>query len=167
MSKALDQIASGWALLAGILTFLIIAVTTINVAAFGLDRLARLMGAHVSGLAGYEDFVQLALSAIALMFFPYCQSQKGHVAVDLFVDRLSPRVQRGLETITLLLTVAAALFLAYWMTLGMISAYEDHALSPILGWYNWPFYIPGILSLILWAGVAAEQLVRGVQRRGR
>lgn len=159
MPKKLDWIISGWALLAGILTLLIVLVTTINAAAFGADKIARLFGANVAGLAGYEDFVRLAISAAALMFFPYCQHQKGHVAVDLFAEQFSERVQQMLEKVILILTVFLALFLAYWMTLGMISAFEDFASSPILGWPNWSFYIPGILSLILWALVAAMQLI--------
>ncbi len=160
MPRKLDWIVSGWALLAGILTFLIVLVTTINTAAFGADKIARLFGENVAGLAGYEDFVRLAISAVALMFFPYCQRQKGHVAVDLLAERFSLRTQIFLERIILLLTVCVALFLAYWMTLGMISAYEDFASSPILGWPNWPFYVPGILSLFLWAVVALMQLRR-------
>ena len=158
MPKKLDWIVSGWALLAGILTLLIVLITTINTTAFGADKIARLFNANVAGLAGYEDFVRLTISAVALMFFPYCQRQKGHVAVDLFAEQFSIRTQQILEKIILILTIALALFLAYWMTLGMISAYEDFASSPILGWPNWPFYLPGILSPILWALVAATQL---------
>ncbi|MBO0333002.1 TRAP transporter small permease [Sneathiella sp. CAU 1612] len=158
MPKKLDWIVSGWALLAGVLTLLIVLATTINTAAFGADKIARLFGANVAGLAGYEDFVRLTISAVALMFFPYCQRRKGHVAVDLFADHFSVQIQQILEKIILVLTILLALFLAYWMSLGMISAYQDFASSPILGWPNWPFYIPGILSLVLWALVAAMQL---------
>lgn len=158
MPRKLDWIVSGWALLAGILTLLIVLVTTINTATFGADKVARLFDLNIAGLAGYEDFVRLAISAAALMFFPYCQKQKGHVAVDLFAEHFSIRTQLILEKITLTLTIILALFLAYWMSLGMISAFEDFASSPILGWPNWPFYVPGILSLILWALVAAMQL---------
>ena len=123
---------------AGRHSHLVVLVTTLNVTAFGLDRIARLFDANVSGLSGYEDFVRLALSAIALMFFPYCQRRKGHVAVDLFADRFPTGLQWFLEKLILLLTIATALFLAFWMAHGMISSYEDHALSPILGWPNWP-----------------------------
>ena len=33
----------------------------------------------------------------------------------------------------------------------------DGALSRVLGWPEWPFYLPGIASLLLWASVAALQ----------
>lgn len=160
MQHRLNTVVTGWALIAGILTLLIVLVTTINTAAFSADKIARLFDANVSGLSGYEDFVRLLISVIALMFFPYCQLQKGHVAVDLFVEMFSPKRQLLLERISLILTILVALFLGYWMTLGMITAFEDFASSPILGWPNWPFYLPGILSLLLWALVAASQFVK-------
>ena len=53
---------------------------------------------------------------------------------------------------------ATALFLAYWMRLGMIETQEDGALSRVLGWEEWPFYLPGIASLILWAVIALAQI---------
>ena len=59
----------------------------------------------------------------------------------------------------LLAMAALALFLAYWMVHGMIETRSDGALSRVLGWTEWPFYIPGIVSLVLWATVAASQLL--------
>ena len=50
-----------------------------------------------------------------------------------------------------------ALFLAYWMFQGMVESRADNALSPVIGWPIWPFYIPGVVSLLLWAFVAAVQ----------
>ncbi|TNE36858.1 MAG: TRAP transporter small permease subunit, partial [Alphaproteobacteria bacterium] len=90
MPRILDRIVFGWALLAGVLTLMIVLITTANTATFAADKIARLFGSDIAGLAGYEDFVRLIVSAIALMFFPYCQLHKGHVAVDLFVDRMPP-----------------------------------------------------------------------------
>ncbi len=158
MRPVLRYAASAWAILGGVLILAIVAVTTTNVGAFGIDRLARLYGSHFSALPGYEDFVRLTISCAALMFFPYCQLKRGHVFVDLLSSRLSPRVQRGLDALSLLLTIFLALFLAYWMTLGMIETQADHGLSRVLGWIEWPFYFPGIISLLLWAVVAIDQL---------
>ena len=38
-----------------------------------------------------------------------------------------------------------------------VETLDDGALSPVLGWQVWPFYITGILSLLLWAVVALMQ----------
>jgi TRAP-type C4-dicarboxylate transport system permease small subunit len=161
MRRILEQLASLWALLGGLILLSIVLVTSANVGAFALDRIARLSGGTVTALPGYEDFVRLAISAAALMIFPYCQLRRGHVAVDLFVSALPPPVQRVLDAVSQAGIVALAAFLAYWMTLGLLETRADGALSRVLGWPEWPFYAPGVLSLLLWALVAASQLFAG------
>ena len=158
MHLVVKRAASAWAILGGLVILLIVAVTSTNVGAFGIDRLARLFGTHFPALPGFEDFVRLAISCAALMFFPYCQSKRGHVFVDLFTKSMPAGVQRALDVLSLVLTIFLALFLAYWMTLGLLETRADHAVSRVLGWPEWPFYLPGIASLILWALVAVAQL---------
>lgn len=150
--------AEWWAVAGGVVLLAIVVVTTANAGAFALDRLARAWGGTVSGLPGYEDFVRLAISGAALMFFPYAQARRGHVAVDIFVAWLPAALRRLLDRLWLLATIAIALFLAWWMWFGMLRARADALVTGVLGWPDWPFYLPGIASLILWAAVAAMQL---------
>ncbi|MEM1384739.1 MAG: TRAP transporter small permease [Pseudomonadota bacterium] len=157
MGKIADRVAEAWALAGGVLLLGIMAVTSVNAGAFALDRVARLAGASVAGLPGYEDFVRLAIASAACMFLPLCQRRRGHVAVDLFADLLSPGLQRALDRAWLVATALLALFLCYWMVLGMLETRADNGLSRILGWQEWPFYLPGVLSLLLWAVIAALQ----------
>lgn len=157
MRASLEKIAAAWALAGGAVLLLIAAVTAVNAGAFLLDRVARLSGGSVAGLPGYEDFVRLAVSAAALMLFPYCQARRGHVAVDLLFQRFPNSIQSFLRAAWNGLIAALVLFLAYWMTLGMAETRADHELSRVLGWPEWPFYAPGIASLILWALIAAAQ----------
>ncbi len=162
MSARLEKIAAWWALAGGVILLSIAFVTVINAGAFLADRIARLADGTVSGLPGYEDYVRLAVSAAALMLIPYCQARRGHVAVDLVFKRLSNMLQAILRTAWDVLTAVAALFLAYWMAIGMAETRADHALSRVLGWPEWPFYAPGLASLLLWAAIAAAQaLERG------
>lgn len=167
ISRQLDRVAAFWALLGGALLLAIVAVTAVNAGAFGLDKLARFGGATVRGLPGYEDFVRLAIGAASPMFLPYCQSRRGHLSVDLFTARASDRFKAFMDGLGLALIAAFALFLAYWMVIGMFESRSDGAVSRVLGWAEWPFYIPGILSLILWALVAAAMLVSGGHREVR
>ncbi len=148
----------GWAVLGGVILLAIVGVTVVNVGAFALDRAARLWGGEVGGLPGYEDFVRLAVGAAVPMFLPYCQVMRGHLAVDLFMKNSPVSLSRGIDRLSLFLMAALALFLAYWMTLGLLETRDDGALSRVLGWEEWPFYITGILSLTLWALVAVAQL---------
>ncbi len=158
MNAFLWRTADLFAVLGGVILLAIVAVTTTNTGAFILDRIAGLAGADVSGLPGYEDFVQLAISGAALMFFPFCQANRGHVSVDLFIDRMPRVVQRLVDRLWLGLTCAVAVFLAYWMVFGMLEARSDQVVTTVLGWSVWPFYAPGIASMLLWAAIALAQI---------
>ena len=159
MRSLIARIAAGWALLGGLILIAIVLVTVANAGAFALDRVARFFGASLSGLPGYEDFVRLAISAAALMLLPYCQLKRGHIAVDLFMTRAPKRLQRLLDVIATASMAGLAAFLAYWMVLGLLETRADGALSRVLGWPEWPFYLPGVVSLLLWALVAGYQTV--------
>lgn len=163
MTTMIRRLTDGFAVLGGVILLIIVAVTTTNTAAFILDRIAGLFGTDVSGLPGYEDFVQLAISGAALMVFPYCQAKRGHVAVELFMDRLPQILQRAFDKLWLTCTAAVAIFLAYWMVFGLLEARADGAVTSVLGWAIWPFYLPGIASMILWALVAVTQITGGAQ----
>ena len=160
MISRLAPICAAWALVGGALLLLIMAVTSLNAAAFTADRIAALSGGNVSGLPGYEDFVRLAVSCAALMMFPYCQLKRGHLAVDVFTRNAPAKMGRALDRLWFALTVALALFLLVFMARGLLETRADNVMSPILGWPEWPFYGPGIVSLARWAVVAAAQTVQ-------
>lgn len=159
MNRILARVAAIWALCGGVLLLAITLVTSWNAGAFLLARL----GLPVQGLPGYEDFVRLTVSAAALMFFPWCQLRRGHVAVELFVSALPPWLRSGLDRLWLALMGLLALFLGYWMVLGGLETYLDGASSSILAWPEWPFYVPGIVSLVLWAMIALRQAAYGAR----
>lgn len=161
MVAACYRAADVFAVLGGVILLLIVAVTTTNTAAFILDRIAGAFGANIAGLPGYEDFVQLAISGVALMFIPYCQSQRGHVSVELFMERLPQGVQIAFDRAWLALTAGVALFLAYWMIFGLLEARSDAVVTSVLGWSVWPFYLPGLVAMVLWALIAVAQLTEG------
>lgn len=158
MLQHLNRISVLWALLGGTLLMTIVFITAINVTAFTLNKFAQLFGETISGLPGYEDFIRLAISCAVPMFFPYCQLKRGHVTVDIFTYFSSPQVQSILDRTAQIMMIIITLFLSYWMILGGKETYSDGVLSRVLGWPEWPFYIPGILSLLLWALVATAQL---------
>ena len=158
MRSALMLAVRWWALAGGVMLLVIVAVTSANVGGFVLDAVATPWGWDVPGLPGYEDVVTLAISAAALMFFPYCQQCRGHVVVALFASRFPVPLRRALDAFWLAATAGTAAFLAYWMTVGMIERRQDGALSRVLGVPEWPFFLPGIVSLVLWGLVATLQI---------
>jgi TRAP-type C4-dicarboxylate transport system permease small subunit len=155
LRQILERVVLCWALLGGVGLLLIVGATAFNIGAYAADMVAQRFGGSVAAFPGYEDFVRLTVSAAALMLFPYCQLRRGHVAVDLLVERMPQPVQRAIDAISLVGMTLLVLFLLYWMVIGMVETRADHAVSRVLGWAEWPFYLPGLISLALWALVAA------------
>ena len=158
MKKIISDMCLYWVYLAGIAVLLIVMMTVINIAAFSLDKLARLFDTNVYGLSGYEDVIRLLISCIILMFFPWAQLQKGHVSIEFFTNLLSTHALAIIDKIWLSVTLIVVIFLVVLMYFGLLESYHDGALSRILGIIEWPFYIPGIISLLLWIVVIIYQL---------
>lgn len=164
MRAKLERAVLAWTVLGGGLLLLIVLVTALHVGAYTLDAMAATWGGGVRALPGYEDFVTYTISAAALMLFPYCQLRHGHVAVDLVVDCLPRRLRRASELLSSAGMALLVLFLLHGMTLGMLESRADNVLAPILGWPEWPFYLPGLVSLALWFAVALADLLPAARR---
>jgi len=155
----LDRIALGFAMAGGMLLLLVVLVTTANAGAFILDRIARLGGASVPALPGYEEFAALATGCAAILFLPWCQSQRGHVAVDVLIARAPAGFGRALGRLWAGLTAAVAAALAWAMLNGLWTLRADGAITAVLGWPVWPFLAPAVAALGLWSAVAAAQML--------
>ncbi|MEM6677352.1 MAG: TRAP transporter small permease [Pseudomonadota bacterium] len=145
------------AILGGVLLGLVVLVTVINVGGFVLNAFARLFDRTVPGLPGYEDAVSMLVGLGALLMLPWCQLQRGHVSVDLFTTLLSEHALGWLTRITDAIMGCLAAFLAAMLVEGMLSYRADGIRTPVLEWPIWPFMVPGVLALTLWA-VAAFML---------
>ena len=156
IAPLLDTVAGHWATAAGLILAAIVGVTTVNAALFLADRVAGVWGGDIAGLPGYEDAVRLLLSAAAPMFLPWCQARRGHVVAEI-LGRGEGGFARGLDRLWAGATAFLCAFLGWFMAQGLAEARADGVLSPVLGWPEWPFYLPGLVSLALWGAIAGTQ----------
>ncbi|GAB1378239.1 TRAP transporter small permease [Pararhodobacter aggregans] len=152
-----------WAMIGGLCLALIIALTAVNVGALAADMALRGWDIRVPGIYGYEDVVKLLASVAALAFFPLCQWRGGHVAVGLLIDPAPRWIGRANRVIAYALTAGIALFLAWWMAIGALEVRRDGLTTGILEWPQWPFYWPGVVSMLLWALVAAVMTLNALK----
>lgn len=154
----LRRVIEVWAVLGGLLLIVVVLITMVNVAGFSANAAARLFGATVPGLPGYEDAVTLLIGVAGLCMFPYCQLTGGHAAVDILMKMAPEKIQRGMHLGSTVLVAAIALALAVMMVYGLQEARSDRTVTAVLDWPVWVFMIPGAISCALWS-VAAGLLV--------
>ncbi len=147
----LERLAAGSAIAGGLVLLAIAGLTGLNVLLYLADVAVP---GRLGVLRGYEDLVRLFVSAAVPLLFPWCELRRGHVAVDLLADHLPAVLRRLLGRIGRLASGAIALFLLYWMVQGMLETRADGRVASVLGWPEWPFYLPGLVGLALWAAVA-------------
>lgn len=154
-----------WAYFGGIILLILVFIASYNAIVNGLSNINLL---HISGFQGYEDFVRLLISCSALMFFPLTQFVRGHVSVDFFTDYiLSEKAKNILDKMWLSITSLLIMFLAINMYYGMLTARDDEVVTSVLQWSEWMFYIPGIISLLLWIIVLIYQICSNPNPKNR
>lgn len=160
LEPLLDRLAAAAAIAGGVVLLAIAAITGLNVLLYAADLVAP---GRLGLIRGYEDLVRLLVSAAVPLLFPWCERRRGHVAVDLLAERLPAGMRRGLDLAGRAASGLVALFLLFWMVQGMLETRADQRVAGVLGWPEWPFYLPGLFGLALWAAVAVDNLREGAE----
>lgn len=155
----LDRLFCFWALCGGALLLAIVLATAVNTGALVADTITRGFGVRIPTLSGYEDFVRLVIAPALLAFFPYCQWQRGHIQITWASNLFSHRQQHRLNQFWHVIGSISAAALAVMLTQGMLELRRDNALSPVLEWREWLFFIPAVASVCLWWLAATAQLL--------
>lgn len=128
---------------------------------FGGSVLIAMLGVSVVSVVGRKFFdspvqgdfelVQLGCAVCVACFLPWCQIEKGHVIVDFFTLKLSPRARNRLDAIGALLLALCAALLAWRLALGTISVWTNQETTMILGAPIWLGYAPLVPAFALLA----------------
>ena len=86
-------------------------------------------------IIGANERGQLLLGMMVFLSWGYTQIKKGHVTVELFLMKFSPRVQSGINLVTTFLTF---LFFALVVWQGTIAALKTHASGEVVYVIHWP-----------------------------
>lgn len=145
MTRVLDGLARGVALAGGVI---LVALTLMSVASVAGRAL---LGTPVPG-----DFelVQIGCGAAIAAFLPYCQLRRGHIIVDFFTARTSPRVQGGLDAVGALLVALVMAVLTWRTAVGTVAVRAGGEVSMIVGFPIWIGYAAIVPSLALATVVA-------------
>lgn len=100
---------------------------------------------------GEFELVAMGTAVMIFLCLPYCQLQRGNIAVDLFLSGASLRLRRALDVMAAGLFSLLAFLFVWRMGAGLADAIHYRNVSVILGVPLWWVYPPAIASFLLLA----------------
>lgn len=94
-----------------------------------------------SSFPGDVEVISYSLVISVFLFLPYSQAVRGHVNVDFFTMRASPRVKALLDAFGALLFAVLAAVIAWRMTIGGIEMFDRKQTTALLNipyWWSFP-----------------------------
>lgn len=120
------------------------------VAAIGIMSAIHIIGLWLfsSPIRGDFELVEFGIAIAGTLFIPYCQAVRGHIVVDFFTQKASPRTIGILDAFGA--SIMAVVFLALgWRTaiatLSIFAAGETTTLRELPIWIAYAAMTPGIL----------------------
>jgi TRAP-type C4-dicarboxylate transport system permease small subunit len=86
------------------------------------------------------EFVEMGVGIAVFAFLSYTQMRNGHIAVDTFTQRLSPRVNAVIDGIWALVLCAFLGLFAWGLASGAIESRQYSETLVQLPWPIWPIY---------------------------
>ena len=102
-------------------------------------------------IPGDFEIVALGTAVAVFLFLPYCYLQRGNVAVDIFISRMPPYVQRTMDVLAAVLFGLIATLFAWRTVYGFGDTLANRDISMILGFPVWVVYPFGVASFALLA----------------
>lgn len=152
IGRWLTTICRIWAIFGGCLLGAVAVVTVASI----IGRAGIPLG--LGPIPGDFELVEAGAAVAVFCFLPWCQLHRGHVTVDILVDRFPARLKAFLTALgdATLLVVAVVIAWRLWLGLGeKISYQETTFILQMPVWYGFALGVPGA---VLFALTAAHSL---------
>lgn len=145
VGRALHGIATGLAILGGVLSCAMAAIVTVSV--IGRYLFSR-------PIPGDYDIVGIICGCAIFAFLPYCQLKRGNVVADFFTQNASLRVKAALDAIGSLLFLLAAIMFTWRLYFGLLEMRQSAEQISAFAFYRWwtiPFdiFCMAVLTLVI------------------
>lgn len=162
VSRWVGGLAGALAVLGGLVLTAVTVVAVVSILGRWAGRSGWPLLSGLGPIQGDYEIVSMGVGFSAFCFLAWCQFNRGHVTVDIFVSRLGPRWKAALALVmNLVLTVVAAL-LAWQTGLGLSDKLRFGETSTILRLPVWWGYAGGLVGLWSFALVSAYTVWRSL-----
>lgn len=121
-----------------------------------------LTGFGLSAIPGDFELVEIGAAVAVFCFLPWCQMNRGHVTVDIFVRALPGAAERWFELVGNIAITAIAFVIAWrlWMGMGERLTWFSQETRDLLGFGFKPFSVETtfILGMPTWYGYALSMV---------
>lgn len=158
----LGRFANLLAVLGGIALSSVMLVAVVSIIGRGLSRTRLPVFDRLGPIPGDFEIVSMGAGIAIFCFLAWAQFNRGHVTVDIFVSRLSPR---GLAVLSMLMNLAmtvAVVVLARQLGLGLDDKRRFGETTLILQIPLWWTYVGGIVGLYSFAVVSGFTVWRSL-----
>lgn len=154
-----------WLAIAGGVLFVGLAIMTVT------SVLGRaFIWAGLDQIEGDFEIVEMGCAVAVFCFLPWCQINRGHVTVDVFIEYMPVRVQIFLSLLGNVALTAASGLIANQLRLGLAERLSDGQETWILGMYVWWGYAGALIGAVLFAVISLytvwrslNEMIRGVE----
>lgn len=139
-----------------------------TVASAVLAGMMFLMAADVLGrylfnapIPGGLELVEFMMAILVPFGVAYCALHRGHVAVDMIVERFPRTLRQAVDTLTTLASIVFIGILCWQNILNVIDSFDSKMTSAVLKLPSYPFVVPVALGMGLFACILIVHLLSG------
>lgn len=160
IERLIHRAALSLALAGGIALLAITVLTVVSITGRGLIAIG------LGPVPGDYELVEMAAAFAIFSFLPWCQLQRGHVTVDLFMAPLGRRANLVADLIGNGLLTAAAGVIFWRLWLGLLDRQTFGETSFILGIPIWIGYVFAAVGAALFVIVSGYTVLRSLRELG-
>lgn len=157
MERGVRAIARAMAIAGGVVLVALTVLTVVSVTGRNLNFLG------LGPIPGDFEMVEAGIAFAVFAFLPWCQLNRGHVTVDLFLAPLGRRPNAAVDAAANLLMAAAAAVIAWRLWLGMLDKHSYGETTFILQIPLWLGYAASMIGAVTFVLVSAWTVWRSLR----
>jgi TRAP-type C4-dicarboxylate transport system permease small subunit len=115
-------------------------------------------------LPGAYELVEYMMAIVVPFSIAYCAQQRGHVAVELILEKFPKRIQVFVEALVTFVAMLFALIIAWQNFMYIGEVYDSHLTSAVLLIPVYPFIIPVTLGIGAFALMLLMHLIEIISK---
>ncbi len=153
VGAVVGRLAMALAVVGGLILVALVVMSVVSIAGRGLGTFSRTLPVGWAGpVPGDFELVEAGTAVAVFAFLPWCQFNRGHITVDVFLFWAGPRARAVLSLAGNLLMTGAAAFIAWRIHGGLMDKLRYGETTMILGmpvWYGYALALAGACAFAL------------------